>query len=279
MSALLHLKQDAAALHQCDLALHTDPTSVKALYRRALVYQGRGLYRAAMTDLDNALAHATRLGLGGTSDIKAALDACEDALDAHGDAGADALDALRAEAAAAAPSPVAPPTSSIARAFLDEVVEDAVHEWGAERRAASRVMLRHPTDDAAAGHSIGRINIEHAFATAQSLSDCCSFIRGQHVVTSADAIAVVVQKRDVLFPKVWWASADWPFAVGEGSREGAVDESDASVDGVFVEVEERATGHRASVFLRAEGSPAELSSPVDLPADCLLLANEPRLLV
>ncbi|XRB01227.1 hypothetical protein NFJ02_11g05770 [Pycnococcus provasolii] len=318
-STLLNLGEDALALRQCDLALHTDATCVKALYRRSLVYQRRGLYRAAMSDLDKALA---LLGDGGkgSADIKAALDACEDALLEQNDAGPDAMEELRAEASAkaakqggkgdyaaasddadagnsAGESSTSHFATKAARKFLEQVVADARHEYSSKGHCDARVMLRHPhshdgalsasegddgtTESTTPTHGVGRINIEHAFSTAQSLDECLCFVRGQHVLTSADAVAFVVRKRDVLYPKVWWASADWPFAVGEGTEDdnGTVDEADAAVDGVFVEVEERDTGRRASVFLLADHATKELGEPIALSEDCSLLAGESRILV
>ena len=242
-AAHLALGAAAEALRHCRAALALDPRRAKALYRQGQALLRRGEVAAAAQSFERALAAAPD-----NYDVLAALDHCDDLLEAGAPAApgaGDPGDAAAAGAAAAGGDPV--PMETVAR--LMDAVRAEYEETG---RVAGCVFLVH------AGKGWGSVKIDGAFASQGTLREALGFVRGQHGAFFAQCACACAQLRDVAYPRLQYAHP-WPAGV------------DVEADGVVVEALTRAERRAWLLPVAADGA---LLEPVELDAECRLLDED-----
>jgi len=104
--------------------------------------------------------------------------------------------------------------------WAKKMLSDAINLWISGEMTAAVHFL--PGRKDADGDSIaGQVAVEKAFASPDTLENCCGFLRQYAKDMSSHASCVVVKKEDIAFPQVW-KKAGW---------------KSASADGFFVQVE------------------------------------------
>ena len=281
--ALKRGRYEAAARH-ADLALAIDPRDVKALFRKGEALRLSGRYEEALRALGAALCLDED-----SEDVRAAMDECEDRLEDLAPQNAAGRPPPRTPEAAA-PRPLR--LTEALRGLAEDRMQAAREAYGTDPAALGpHVCLAHPDGDDALGGGgggapdgfrIGVIKIDGAFESPAALREALGFVRSQHFVHTAHAAVVIAQKRDVRYPKVWWAHP-WPIfsknggangaEEGEGAEGGGWKEREArpspeADEGVFVELHTR-EGH-ATWFLPAASDGDGLGDAVLLPPESVL---------
>lgn len=257
-AAYIKLEQYKNAILQCDRTVVMDRNNVKALFRRAEAHRALKQYSKALVDLEKARSLEPR-----NRDVVCALEEVEDLLDFEGDgpledegeeaeaAGPGSQHADDGEGAELDPSGIPQDQIDFATKMMDMYAREFVDSG----ELPSVIYMRHMNIDGQ-DEGTGKVIIEDAFTSSETLEDSMTFVRGQHFTASARSSVVFVPKSKVLYPLVWWAGT-WPFEIEQ--------------DGVFAEL---ATRKATKVwFMPLEDGATNLMRGVPLEQDCSLLAE------